>query len=223
MLVCLFKCEFLLSATRLCRACVFQAVCDELGAYYQQFDCRYARSGPHLTKKLGDIKLKLGFWSSRTNLQGESVALEIFPEFESMSLAKHLSKMEKVDGFILGHTEVFHKSIACYPECDVVVRFPFAEELKRSDPNYRNLLIYSNYVNVYRLTTANFVKLVNYLNRHVFSMFDILQDEALLESFLFTLPEEERKSIVEHKATNSKLLDYLQFKFPKLAQKFASH
>ena len=53
---------------------IFQAVCDELGEYYKEMGFRYARSGPHLTIKSGDIKLKIAFWSSRSVNTPVSVA-----------------------------------------------------------------------------------------------------------------------------------------------------
>ena len=195
---------------------IFQAVCDELGEYYKQHGFKYARSGPHLTRKTGDIKLKLSFWSSSSNTPGQSVSLEIIPSFESVSLAKHLSKTKKDNGYLFGHMAVFEKSISCQPECDVVVRYPFKEELKRSDPNEKNLLIYSNNVNVYGITTPNFVKLVNYINYHVVSLIEVLQDEAPLGQFLNELPDLLKQAMFVRKSINSKLPEYLELKFPKL-------
>jgi hypothetical protein len=198
---------------------IFQSVCDELGEYYQKQGFKYARSGPHLTIKSGDIKLKLAFWSSRSNISGESVLLEIIPSFESVSLTKQLSKTTRENGFLFGHTVVFQKYEYCEKDCDVIVRYPFKAELKRSDPNYKNLVKYNNTINVYGITTDNFVRLVNYINQHVLSVIDVLQDEARLYLYLKELPEFIVRDIFIDKRVNSKLPEYLQLKFPGLSSK----
>tara|TARA_R110001599_G_C12068669_1_gene643848 strand:+ start:81 stop:776 length:696 start_codon:yes stop_codon:yes gene_type:complete len=195
---------------------IFQSVCDELGEYYQGHGFKYSRSGPHLTKKNGDIKLKLSFSSSRSNTPGQSVALEIIPSYESVSLAKHLSQHQKTNGYLFGHTVVFQKYEYCEKDCDVIVRYPFKTEIKRSDPNYKNLVKYSNNINVYGLTEENFVRLVNYINQFVVSVINVLQDEAQLYKFLKELPEFLVRSIFIEKRVNSKLPEYLQFKYPEL-------
>lgn len=198
---------------------IFQAVCDELGEYYQEQGFKYARSGPHLTIQSGDIKLKLAFWSSRSNTQGDFVALEIIPSFDSVSLAKHLSKTTKENGFLFGHDVVFEKYEYCEADCDVIIRYPFKAELKRSDPTHKNLVKYSNNINVYGLSTDNFIKLVNYINQHVVNVLEILQDEARLYRYLKELPEFIVRSMFIEKRVNSKLPEYLQFKFPELSSK----
>ena len=201
---------------------IFHAVCDELGDYYREKGFKYARSGPHLTIKSGDIKLKIAFWSSRSNISGEFVNLEIVPSFESVSLAKNLSKKKKENGFLFGHNVVFQKYEYCEDECDVIVRYPFKAELKRSDPNYRNLVKYNHNINVYGLTEENFVRIVNYINDLVVSLIDVLQDEAQLDSYLKLLPEFLVRYIFIEKRSNSKMPEYLQFKFPELCNKFLS-
>jgi hypothetical protein len=198
---------------------IFQAVCDELGDYYQKQGFKYARSGPHLTIRSGDIKLKLAFWSSRTNTPGDSVALEIIPSFDSVSLAKQLSKATKENGFLFGNNLVFEKYEYCQEDCDVIIRYPFKAELKRSDPTYKNIVKYSNKINVYGLSTNNFVNLVNYINQHVINVLEILQDEAKLYRYLKELPEYLVRSIFIDKRVNSKLPEYLEFKFPELSCK----
>jgi hypothetical protein len=198
---------------------IFQAVCDELGDYYQKQGFKYSRSGPHLTIQFGDIKLKLAFWSSRSNTLGDFVTLEIIPSFYSVSLAKQLSKTTKENGFLFGPDVVFEKYEYCEADCDVIIRYPFKAELKRSDPTYKNLVKYSNKINVYGLSTNNFVKLVNYINQHVINVFEILQDEAKLYRYLKELPEFVVRSIFIDKRVNSKLAEYLEFKFPVLASK----
>jgi hypothetical protein len=62
---------------------IFNAFCYELGQYYKPLGGRFAKSGPHITFKRKNVKLKLCFWSSSSNQKGEYVSLEIIPNFYS--------------------------------------------------------------------------------------------------------------------------------------------
>ncbi len=54
---------------------VFMAAVDEMAAHFSEMGWRYARSGPHLSQKQGDVSAKLAFVSNRLNVAGELVGL----------------------------------------------------------------------------------------------------------------------------------------------------
>lgn len=56
---------------------IFQAVCNELGRYYQSEKLQYIKSKRELRWKGSNLRCKLGFWSSHHNKKGEWVNLEI--------------------------------------------------------------------------------------------------------------------------------------------------
>ena len=56
---------------------IFQAVCNEIGRYYQPAGLKYTRSNRRLKWRGELLRCELGFWSSHSNLPGEWVNLEV--------------------------------------------------------------------------------------------------------------------------------------------------
>ena len=56
---------------------VFRDVCAAIGQALAADGFRYAKSGPHLTRKAGDFTYRISFQSSAHNVRGEYVALWI--------------------------------------------------------------------------------------------------------------------------------------------------
>jgi hypothetical protein len=54
---------------------VFMAAVDEVAAHFSEMGWRYAKSGPHMSQRHGDISAKLAFVSNRLNVAGELVGL----------------------------------------------------------------------------------------------------------------------------------------------------
>ena len=54
---------------------VFMAAVEEVAAHFSGAGWRYAKSGPHLSQRQGDISAKLAFVSNRLNVAGELVGL----------------------------------------------------------------------------------------------------------------------------------------------------
>jgi len=188
---------------------IFQAVCNELGEYYKLHGFKYAKSGPHITGKVGDIRFKLAFWSSRSNTMGEYVNLEMIPSFKSISLEKKLGKEES---YIWGHPDICYRHIDCSNKCDVIVRYPFEPDLEREDTHYKNRLILSNNVNLWDIDEDKFVKLVNFINEHIVNIIYTLQDEVLLRDYLSSLDDFSKNKIT---SGNSKLSKYLNNLYPE--------
>ncbi len=70
---------------------IFQAVCNEIGRYYHGKEIQYLKSKKELKWKGFNLWCKLGFWSSRSNIRGEWVNLEIVTSL----FATDLSDMER--------------------------------------------------------------------------------------------------------------------------------
>jgi hypothetical protein len=71
---------------------IFQAVCDELGRYYARDGLRHVRSRPRLEQKRGELTLVMAMWSSRHNISGVQVALEVVSTVHSAELKKWIKK-----------------------------------------------------------------------------------------------------------------------------------
>lgn len=61
---------------------VYQAAADELAAPYTQAGWRYARSGPHLTRRVSDLTSQIRFASSTSNVAGSLVVLTVHVIFK---------------------------------------------------------------------------------------------------------------------------------------------
>src|ERR1041385_953348 len=67
---------------------IFQAACDELGRYFERDGLRYVRSRPRLEQQRGDLVLVMSLWSSRSNMAGQHVALEVVSTVRARRLAR---------------------------------------------------------------------------------------------------------------------------------------
>lgn len=70
---------------------IFQAVCSEIGRYYQGKGWQYIKSKRELKWKGSNLWCKFGLWSSHSNIRGEWVNLEIVASV----FARDLSGMER--------------------------------------------------------------------------------------------------------------------------------
>lgn len=66
---------------------IFQAVCREVGRYYQKKGLRYLRSKRELKWNGLNLRCQLGLWSSHSNIRGEWVNLEIVASFFALDLS----------------------------------------------------------------------------------------------------------------------------------------
>jgi hypothetical protein len=67
---------------------VFMSAVDEVAAHFSEMGWRYARSGPHLSQKSGDLSAKLAFVSNRLNVAGELVGLWVDVRLADHTIAK---------------------------------------------------------------------------------------------------------------------------------------
>jgi hypothetical protein len=67
---------------------IFDEFCQAIGYYYQQKGYKYTRSRPKVKIETKDLFVEINFWSSRSNMAGSSVGLEILPYVGSKKLKK---------------------------------------------------------------------------------------------------------------------------------------
>jgi hypothetical protein len=67
---------------------IFDEFCQAIGYYYQQKGYKYTRSRPRVKIETRDLFVEINFWSSRSNMAGSSVGLEILPYVGSKKLKK---------------------------------------------------------------------------------------------------------------------------------------
>ncbi|WP_205510596.1 hypothetical protein [Longitalea arenae] len=67
---------------------IFDAFCQAIGFYYQQKGYKYTKSRPKVKIESRDLFVEINFWSSRSNMAGSNVGLEILPYVGSKKLKK---------------------------------------------------------------------------------------------------------------------------------------
>jgi len=85
---------------------IFDAFCQAIGFYYQQKGYKYTKSRPKVKIESKDLFVEINFWSSRSNMAGSSVGLEILPYVGSKKLKKWI-KANKTgrNEYIFGPTQ----------------------------------------------------------------------------------------------------------------------
>ncbi len=190
---------------------IFQGVCDELGKHYETKGFKYSRSRPKLTIEKGNIKLVIAFWSSRSNIPGDWVNLEILPNFYS----KQLAKTSDSKGFLFGHTGLFYHKYTDNPK-QILVKQIFGGELERID-EYSNesKIIESNSCNVYGIDKEKFDLIVQFLDNKIVPWASKLAtEEGILE--LLTNASPTRIWSLNGKGSNSDFIKYVQLNFPNI-------
>jgi len=184
---------------------IFQSVCDELGKHYMTKGFKYLRSKPNLTIETEDIKLVIGFSSSRSNIPGEWVAFEILPGFYS----KLLAKTGNFKGFILGHTSLFYHKYTNNPKQIKVIQL-FGDVVERID-EYSNesKIIESHGCNVYALDKQKFDLIVNFIDSKIIPWTTKLSTKEGIMELTNNASPTRKWSLL-----NSDFVKYVQLKFP---------
>jgi len=198
------------SATAPCKD-VFQAVCDELGAHYEQRGFKYSRSRPKIVYKDKEVKLEICFWSSHSNTPGQYVNLEILPNFYSLQLAKQ----SRIKGFLFGHTAIFNEK---YTDDNRKIKEMqiFGDVLERTDADsYESVIRHNHNCNVFGLDHAKFNKIIEFIDSRILPWIDKIKTEkGTLE--LLENPTKARISSLSGKGTNSDFVEYVKTKFPEV-------
>jgi hypothetical protein len=71
---------------------VFHAVCDELARFFHPDGWTYRRARPTLTQARGDLQCEIAFWSSRSNMAGQQVAVEVVAHVRYKKLKKWIAQ-----------------------------------------------------------------------------------------------------------------------------------
>jgi hypothetical protein len=158
---------------------IFKAVCDEIAEYYVPKGWKYAKSRPKLTYNDKKIKIEIAFWSSSSNMQGESVNLEILPAIYSLDLKKDLkSKGVESSGCILGYPTIFCEKLVGIPKgikrvIDLKGRVSEYEEEYEETSVLRHL----HSINVYGITISDFLAIINFINTKIIVWKDLLTND----------------------------------------------
>ena len=188
---------------------IFQAVCDEIGKHYEKQGFKYSRSRPKITIKDKIFKVEICFWSSRSNIPGEYVNLEILPNFYSNQLIKE----KKSKGFLFGHTGLFYHQYTNNPK-QIKVRQIFGDEMGRIDEySTESVIIDNNNCNVYGIDEAKFNKIIAFIDNKIIVWIAKLKTEKGILELLENASKTKIRAL-NGKGGNSEFIDYVNLNFP---------
>jgi hypothetical protein len=161
---------------------IFRAVCDELAIYFEPSGAKYARSRPKLTFKRDSLKLEIGLWSSRSNIPGEYVNLEVIPSFTSLVLAKSKGARR---GYFFGHPEIFEYPAPDLPPKTLRVECLFDSPIESVEDWRKDAAIRFNHnFNVFGIDSGRFEMLAEFFEVRILSYFEVLTDRSRLDAYL---------------------------------------
>ena len=190
---------------------IFQAVCDELGKHYETRGWKYSWSRPRLTIENEQIKLVIEFWSSRSNIPGDWVNLEILPNFYS----KQLAKTSEYKGFLFGHKGLFYHKYTDNPK-QILIKKIFGDELERVDEySDESKIIESSNCNIYGIDKEKFDSIVGFIDNKILPWTSkLLSEEGIIE--LVTNASPTRVWSLNGRGSNSDFIKYVQLNFPNI-------
>ncbi|MBD10026.1 MAG: hypothetical protein CMC68_04610 [Flavobacteriaceae bacterium] len=71
---------------------IFKEVCDLVGDYYSEMGWKYYGSRPKIKRESNDLIVEINFLSSRSNMSGSYIQLEILPYVSSKKLKKWIKE-----------------------------------------------------------------------------------------------------------------------------------
>jgi hypothetical protein len=187
---------------------IFQAVCDEIGKYYvAQYGFKYARSRPKITFKNKDFKLDIAFWSSRSNISGNYVNLEIIPMFYDLNAPKnHPSK-----GLLFTHGAIlYHKYTNDIQRIRHVHVFGEVEEFIL-DYSYESVIKDVNMCNIYGLDETKFNKIIAFLDTKIIVWLEKIKTKKGILELIKNPCDTQLRDI-----KNGYLIEYIKLNFPNV-------
>lgn len=191
---------------------IFHGVCDELGKHFSEKGIKYSSARPKLLLKDKAIKLEIGLWSSRSNIPGDYVLLNILPYFYSLELAK----ARKSKGLLLGHVALFSLPMPDLPKKTVRVKQIYGDALDRKEPRSKEgELLLNHSCNVYGIDEGKFQKIVEFIEEEILPWQKKLNSrEGILE--LTEAPSLNRAKALLGRGTNVEFVEYVKYKFPEI-------
>jgi hypothetical protein len=163
---------------------IFQAVCDEIGAHYvREKGFKYTPSRPKLVLKQGEYKLEIGFFSTRTNVQGQSVTFQIIPVF----YAKSSKNAENPKGILMGHPNMFYHPTGEMPP-KMTINHIYGEVDYNTESWITESVIRDYHAcEVYALDAEKFHKILAFIDTKIIAEFEGLIAQIAMKNALFNL------------------------------------
>jgi hypothetical protein len=163
---------------------IFQATCDEIGAYYvKKKGFKYTPSRPKIVLEQGEYKLEIAFFSTRTNQQGKSVTLQIIPTL----YAKSSKNVKNSKGILTGYPDIFY-----HPTDEIPPKMTINHiygEVEYNTESWITASVIRDYhaCEVYGLTEEKFHKILVFIDTKIIDKFEALKTQSMMKKTLFNL------------------------------------
>jgi hypothetical protein len=196
---------------------IFKAVCDEIGRYFIEKGYKYSSSRPKIALIDNDVKIEVSFYSSRSNIPGDWVAFEICISVISLEYIKYKKEQgEKTQGRLFGEMALFSKKLENVTNGMVRIKKIFGEDIERiEDDRTEPELKIGKTLNVYGITTSDFLKLIDFLEKEVFIWTKKIDDKNEILKLINSTGKTGRWAL-----KNSDFRDYLGYKYADFINEF---
>jgi hypothetical protein len=183
---------------------IFQAACDEIGAYYvREKGFKYTPSRPKLVFETGEYKLEIAFFSTRTNVQGQSVTLQVLPVF----YAKSSKNTENPKGILTGYPDLFYHPTDEMPPKMTINHIYGEVEFNTESWITESVIRDYHACDVYGLTEEKFHKILVFIDAKIIAKFEELMSQLTMKKALFNLELFNPKTTVFPKMVFKKKFD----------------
>lgn len=157
---------------------VFRAFCDELGNYFQSEGLKYRKSKPLITFEDDEVKIDIGFNSSRSNMSEQWIAVELGINiyWKELVRAKEL-RGEKVYGGVIGDMSIFSKRLDDERPGTIVIENIYGDVVRRNEENSESEFRYNKVFNIHGLTTDKFQKIIDFFEIKILNWSKDIRDE----------------------------------------------
>lgn len=160
---------------------IFQAVCDELGRYYGKEGKKYARSNHTIKWKGKHLKYQIKFNSSRYNLQGDYVCMEIVTNIWALS-TEGMERKGILD------FETWRGVPADGSDKITIVNIDGEIEEREPEEWEEPGVIYSRTCNIYKIDLNLFDKIIRYIDG-IIKKAELFETKEGIDVYLKMIPD----------------------------------
>lgn len=191
---------------------LFRAFCDELGNYFQSKGLKYRKSRPLITFEDEEVKIDIGFSSSKSNTRGEWVAVELGVNIYWKELLRVRElRGEKGYGGVIGDMSIFSKRLDNEESGTIVIQNIFGEVIKRKEDNSESEFRYNKNFNIQGITNDKFQKVIDFFETKILNWATDIRDEEKVKSLIINAGSWGRWAL-----NSGNFKSFLEMKYPAL-------
>lgn len=193
---------------------IFKAVCNEIGNHYENKGFKYSKSRPKISYQDKELKVEIAFWSSRSNIPGEYVNLEIVPGFYSKAVIKNgLSTInaKAAKGLIVSSASLFNQKLEETTNTGKLIQI-FGDAIPQES---RAEISFNNSCNIYNINKERFEKIIEFIDSRIIYWIEKIKTEDGINELIHYTSKKGIESL-KGKNTNSDFIPYCKATFESI-------